>query len=122
MSYLLRCPDCSTPVGLIADEKSKCKCGAEIVAVGTPDQTTPPRVSGLPRKWWATWDGTAPKAATDAVAAYETANAATIAKLQTAADDTRKRQGESAYSGKKVSPEPFSMPEKMKPGVPEEAP
>jgi len=113
MSYLLRCPECTTPVGLKANDVVTCKCGAKIESVGEPEQAMPPCASGVPGSWWVKWDGTLAHAALEAQAKYEADNAKTTQKLIAAKDAIVERQRKDAYAS--PVPEksvPFAVPEK----------
>lgn len=115
MSYLLRCPECASPVGLVADANATCKCGAKIVSVGTPTHANPPLVTGVPGSWWASWNGLPPEAALAAQTTLETKNAAVTAKLLEARAETMARQEIAAYTTDKPKPAEFAVPAKKKP-------
>jgi len=87
------------PVSLAADALATCQCGTKLHAVGMPAHHIPPTTAGVKREWWITWNGVPAAAALTAQAAYEQANAETIAKLEAARAMTIARQEAAAYGG-----------------------
>lgn len=103
-------------MGLTADETATCaKCAAKITSAGTPTHANPPTVTGVPGRWWASWDGTVPKAALDAQAKLEGETADVTAKILAAKEATMAKQEQAAYTPSSPAPS-FSVPEKPEVG------